>query len=34
MKIEPSSRSEVYLAVAVVSAVLVMQMAVFALLGG
>jgi hypothetical protein len=34
MKLEPSSPSEVYLALAVVSAVLVLQMAAFALLGG
>jgi hypothetical protein len=34
MKLKPSSRGEVYLTLAVVSIVLVMQMAVFALLGG
>jgi len=34
MKLEPSSPSEVYLAVAVVSAVLVLQMAAFLVLGG
>ena len=34
MKIEPSSLSEVYLALAVVSTVLMMEMAAFAVLGG
>jgi len=34
MKIEPSSRNEVYLVLAIVSIVLAMQMAAFALLGG
>ena len=34
MKLEPSSRSEVYLTVAIVSIVLVIQMVAFALLGG
>jgi hypothetical protein len=34
MKLEPSSTSEVYLALAVVSTVLMMEMAAFALLGG
>jgi hypothetical protein len=33
MKLEPSSPSEVYLALAVVSTVLMMEMAAFALLG-
>jgi hypothetical protein len=34
MKLEPSSRGEVYLTLAIVSIVLAMQMAAFALLGG
>jgi hypothetical protein len=34
MKLEPSSRGEVYLVLAIVSIVLAMQMAVFALFGG
>jgi hypothetical protein len=33
MKLEPSSRSEVYLLLAIVSIVLAMQMATFTLLG-
>jgi hypothetical protein len=33
MKLEPSSRSEVYLVLAIVSIVLAMQMATFTLLG-
>ena len=33
MKLEPSSRNEVYLLLAIVSIVLAMQMAAFALLG-
>jgi hypothetical protein len=34
MKVEPSSPGEVYLTLAVVSTVLMMEMAAFALLGG
>ena len=34
MNLEPSSRGEVYLVVPIVSIVLAMQMAAFALLGG